>query len=143
MIMSKLWEKEVVRLNRNYWGPDFMLPATFMLRRRLINGSGRSRGGSSASFADAAYYANWLSIVYGLKDRRFKNLLVFLPKIEDLTLFFVTCLKTEGKRGKSPYFVSNPPLRKNKAYRWFFRRLGLQNQRCIHGFASCLLRLVK
>ena len=47
---------------------------------------------------DAAYYANWLSIIYGLKDRLLKNLLVFSPKIEDLTFLTLVCLQTKGKR---------------------------------------------
>jgi hypothetical protein len=42
-------------------------------------------------------------MVYGLKDRRLKNLLVFLQKIEDLTFLTFVCLQTEGKRGKSPF----------------------------------------
>ena len=49
-------------------------------------------------FPDAAYYANWLSIIYGLKDRLLKNLLVFSPKIEDLTFLTLVCLQTKGKR---------------------------------------------
>ena len=56
-------------------------------------------------------------MVYDLKDRRLKNLLVFSPKIEDLTLFFVINLKTEGEWGKSLSFAPKPPFRKDKAYR--------------------------
>ena len=37
----------------------------------------------SSVFYDAAYYANWLSIVYGLKDRLAKNLLDFWRKSKD------------------------------------------------------------
>lgn len=88
---------------------------------------------------DATYYANWLSIVYGLKDRQLKNLLVFSSKIADLTLFFVAYLKTEGKWGKSLSFAPKPPLRKDKAYRGLFRRFGLQNQRWAHGFWGLFL----
>ena len=51
-------------------------------------------------FADAASYANCLAIVYGLKDRSLKNLLVFLPKIEDLTLLTLVCFQTKGKSEK-------------------------------------------
>ena len=85
-------------------------------------------------FADAVYYANWLSVVYSLKDRLLKNLLVFSSKIEDLTFLTLVCLQTEGKRGKSLSFALKSPFRKDKAYRWLFLRMGLQNQRWIHGF---------
>ena len=66
--------------------------------------------------ADAAYDANRLLIVYGLKDRSLKNLLVFLPKIEDLTLLTLVCLQTKGKREKWLYFALKSPFRKDKAY---------------------------
>ena len=36
-----------------------------------------------------------------MKDRRLKNLLVFSPKIEDLTFLTLICLQTEGKREKN------------------------------------------
>ena len=94
-------------------------------------------------FADAAYYAGWLSIAYGLKDRLLKKLLVFSSKIADLTLFFVTNLKTEGKWGKSLSFAPKPPVRKDKAYRWLFLRFELQNQRWFYGFWGWLLCLDK
>lgn len=68
-------------------------------------------------FFDAAYYSCWLSVVYDLKDRLLKNLLVFSSKIEDLTLFFVAYLKTEEKWGKSLSFAPRPPHHKDKAYR--------------------------
>lgn len=90
-------------------------------------------------FTDAAYYAIWLSIVYVLKDRLLENLLVFSSKIEDLTLFFVASLKTEGKWGKSLSFAPKPPLRKDKVYRGLFRRFRLQNGRQIHRFPGCFL----
>jgi len=86
--------------------------------------------------ADAAYYANWLLIVYGLKDRSLKNLLVFLPKIEDLTLLTLVCLQTKGKREKWLYFALKSPFRKDKAYLWLFRRLWMQNRKWVHGFFS-------
>lgn len=92
---------------------------------------------------DAAYYAIWLSIFYGLKDRRLKNLLVFSPKIEDLTFLTLICLQTKGKRGKWLSFVPKPPVRKDKAYRWLFLRFELQNQRWIHRFSGWLLCLDK
>ena len=40
-------------------------------------------------------------MVYGLKDRNFKNLLVFSQKIVDLTIFFIASLRTEGKEAKT------------------------------------------
>ena len=63
--------------------------------------------GNHHLFPDAAYYANWLSIVYGLKDRSLKNLLVFLPKIEDLTLLTLVCLQTKGKRENGSILLLN------------------------------------
>jgi hypothetical protein len=39
-------------------------------------------------------------MVYVLKGRQLKNLLVFLRKIEDLTFFFIGSLRTEGKKQK-------------------------------------------
>ena len=67
--------------------------------------------------ADAAYYANWLSMVYDLKDRSLENLLVFLPKIEDLTFLTLVCLQTEGKREKLPSLALQSPFHKDKIYR--------------------------
>lgn len=55
------------------------------------------------SFADALSNASWLSIVYGLKDRNIKNLLVFSQKIEDLTFFFIDSLQTEGEKAKTVF----------------------------------------
>ena len=40
-------------------------------------------------------------MVYGLKDRNLKNLLVFSQKIDDLTIFFIVSLRIEGKRGNN------------------------------------------
>ena len=54
-------------------------------------------------FPDAAYYANWLSMVYDLKDRSLENLLVFSPKIEDLTFLTLVYLQTKGKRENGFY----------------------------------------
>ena len=93
--------------------------------------------------SDAAYYANWLSIVYGLKDRLIENLLVFSSKIEDLTLLTLVCLQTKGKRGKWLSFAPKPPVRKDKAYWWLFRRFRLQNRRWIYGFAGCFCVLMR
>lgn len=91
---------------------------------------------SSFSSSDAAYYANWLSIVYGLKDRSLKNLLVFLPKIEDLTLLTLVCFQTKGKREKWLYFALKSPFRKDRACLWLFRWLWMQNHKWVHGFFS-------
>ena len=91
-------------------------------------------------FPDAAYYANWLSIAYGLKDRLLKNLLVFSSKIADLTFLTLFCLRTKGKREKSLSFALKSPFRKDKAYWWLFRRFGLQNGRQIHEYFSLLLQ---
>ena len=57
--------------------------------------------------ADAAYYANWLSIVYSLKDRLLENLLVFSSKIEDLTLLTLVYLQTKGKRENGSILLLN------------------------------------
>lgn len=58
-------------------------------------------------FPDAAYYANWLSILYGLKDRRLKNLLVFSPKIEDLTFLTLVYLKRREKEKNGSLLLRN------------------------------------
>ena len=92
-------------------------------------------------FPDAAYYANWLSIVYDLKDRSLENLLVFSPKIEDLTFLTLVYLQTKGKREKWLSFTPKPPVRKDKVYRWLFLRFELQNQRWFYGFWGWLLCL--
>ncbi len=42
-------------------------------------------------------------MVYALKGRLLKNLLVFLRKIEDLTFFFIDSLRTEGKKAKTVF----------------------------------------
>ena len=52
---------------------------------------------------DASSYSHWLSMVYALKDRLLKNLLVFLRKIEDLMFFFIDSLRTEGKKAKTAF----------------------------------------
>ena len=40
-------------------------------------------------------------IVYTLKGRLLKNLLVFSQKIDDLTIFFIASRRTEGKEAKT------------------------------------------
>ena len=42
-------------------------------------------------------------MVYILKGRLLKNLLVFLRKIEDLTFFFIDSLRTEGEKAKMAF----------------------------------------
>ena len=56
-------------------------------------------------------------MVYDLKDRSLENLLVFSPKIEDLTFLTLVCLQTKGKREKWLSFAPKHPVRKDKAYR--------------------------
>ena len=58
-------------------------------------------GNSQELFPDALSNACWLSIVYGLKDRNLKNLLVFSQKIEDLTFFFHRLSPNRGEKGKN------------------------------------------
>ena len=78
-------------------------------------------------FTDAASNACCLSIVYGLKDRNFKNLLVFLRKIEDLTFFFIDSLRTEGKGKKFPFWAPTDLVCKDRACRGLFRQHGWRN----------------
>ena len=52
-------------------------------------------------FADAAYYASWLSIFYGLKDRRLKNLLVFFAENRRFNVFNLSLSSNEGKKEKN------------------------------------------
>ena len=54
-------------------------------------------------FSDASSYSHCLSMIYVLKGRLLKNLLVFLRKIEDLTFFFIDSLRTEGKKAKTAF----------------------------------------
>lgn len=42
-------------------------------------------------------------MIYALKGRLLKNLLVFSQKIEDLTIFFIASLRTEGKKAKTAF----------------------------------------
>ena len=59
--------------------------------------------------ADASSYSCLLSIIYVLKGRLLKNLLVFLRKIEDLTFFFIDSLRTEGKKAKAAFLDPDRP----------------------------------
>ncbi len=40
-------------------------------------------------------------MIYVLKGRLLKNLLVFSQKIDELTIFFIASLRTEGKEAKT------------------------------------------
>ena len=75
---------------------------------------------------DASSYPHWLSIVYVLKGRLLKNLLVFLRKIEDLTIFFIVALRTEGGgRGKnSPFGPRLTPYAKIEHVGVYFAKMG-------------------
>ena len=42
-------------------------------------------------------------MIYVLKGRLLKNLLVFSQKIVDLTIFFIDSLRTEGKKAKTAF----------------------------------------
>ena len=64
-------------------------------------------------------------MVYALKGRLLKNLLVFLRKIEDLTLFTSTLSEQRGKRQKQPFSAPTDPVLKDRAYRGLFRQKGL------------------
>ena len=54
--------------------------------------------GNHYLLSDAAYYANWLSVVCDLKDRMLEKLLVFSLKIEDLTFLTLVYFKRKEKR---------------------------------------------
>ena len=71
---------------------------------------------TTSVISNTAYYTNWLSIVYDLKDRSLENLLVFSPKIEDLTFLTLVYLQTKGKREKWLSFALKSPFCKDKAY---------------------------
>lgn len=55
---------------------------------------------------NTAYYANWLSIVYGLKDRLLKNLLVFFAENRRFNVFNLSLSSNEGKKRKMALFCS-------------------------------------
>ena len=46
-------------------------------------------------------------MIYSLKDRLLKNLLVFSSKIEDLTFLTLVCLQTKGKRENGSLLLRN------------------------------------
>ena len=64
-------------------------------------------------------------MVYALKGRLLKNLLVFLRKIEDLTFFLSTLSEQREKRQKQPLGVPTDPVCKDRARRGLFRQNGL------------------
>ena len=64
-------------------------------------------------------------MVYVLKGRLLKNLLVFLRKIEDLTFFFIDSLLTEGKKAKTTLWGPDRPVCKDRACRGLFRQNGM------------------
>lgn len=49
-------------------------------------------------------------MIYDLKDRNLKNLLVFSQKIDDLTFFFIDSLRTEGKEAKTAFWGPDRPF---------------------------------
>ena len=64
-------------------------------------------------------------MVYILKGRLLKNLLVLLRKIEDLTFFLSTPSEQRGKRQKRPFQAPTDPVCKDRACRGLFRQNGL------------------
>ncbi len=48
-------------------------------------------------------------MIYVLKGRLLKNLLVFLRKIEDLTFVFIDSIQTEGEKGKKAFLDPDRP----------------------------------
>ena len=63
-------------------------------------------------------------MIYTLKGRLLKNLLVFLRKIEDLTFFFIDSLRTEGKRQKQPFGAPTDPVCKDRHVGVYFAQKG-------------------
>lgn len=61
-------------------------------------------------------------MVYALKGRLLKNLLVFLRKIEDLTFFLSTPSEQREKRQKQPFGAPTDPVCKDRACRGLFRQ---------------------
>ena len=75
-------------------------------------------------------------MVYVLKGRLLKNLLVFLRKIEDLTFFFIDSLRTEGKKGKnSPLEPRLTPSAKIEHVGVYFAKTGCKIE---YGFTDIL-----
>lgn len=70
-------------------------------------------------------------MIYILKGRLLKILLVFLRKIEDLTFFFIDSLRTEGKEAKT---APTDLVCKDRACRGLFCQKGLLNRGWIHGY---------
>ena len=64
-------------------------------------------------------------MIYSLKGRLLKNLLVFLRKIEDLTFFLSTLSEQRGKRQKQPFRAPTDLVCKDRARRGLFRQNGL------------------
>ena len=62
-------------------------------------------------------------MIYVLKGRLLKNLLVFLRKIEDLT-FFHRLLRTEGKKQKIPFEPRQAPFAKIEHVGVYFAKMG-------------------
>ena len=64
-------------------------------------------------------------MVYSLKGRLLKNLLVFLRKIEDLTFFLSTLSEQRVKRQKTPFLAPTDLVYKDRACRGLFRQNGM------------------
>lgn len=56
------------------------------------------------SLTDASSYSHWLSMVYILKGRLLKNLLVFFAKNRRFNVFFHRLSPNRGERGKNSLF---------------------------------------
>ena len=61
-------------------------------------------------------------MVYSLKGRLLKNLLVFLRKIEDLTFFLSTLSEQREKRQKQPFGAPTDLVCKDRVCRGLFRQ---------------------
>lgn len=75
-----------------------------------------------ALFPDASSYSHWLSMIYVLKGRLLKKLLVLLRKIEDLTFFSSTSYKQRGTKAKKPFWTPTDLVCKDRACRGLFRQ---------------------
>ena len=73
-------------------------------------------------------------MVYALKGRLLKNLLVFLRKIEDLTFFSSPLSERRGYRQKLPFGAPTDLVCKDRACRGLFRPKGMYNRVWIHGY---------
>lgn len=65
-------------------------------------------------------------MVYSLKGRLLKNLLVFLRKIEDLTFFSSTLSEQRGKRQNSPFEPRLTPSAKIEHVGVYFAKTGCE-----------------